>query len=131
MSSPIRLTLVGAQDAGQPLAQPKDMVTIVEGTPYTVPANKIFVLLGLGTVLVTTATVIPVALLADGVVELRAGIFGASSTTVQNGTVFYAGMASCAEVPPCISFGEGVVLTVDDGVGGQTNGRAFGYLAPE
>lgn len=126
---PLNLTLVGTTDSQNPLAHPRYMVTIKEGTPYTVPTAKIFVLTGLGTVALSTATVIPVAFASDSVVQIRAGIFGAGQTTVQAGTDWYSGVASCAQVPPCISFAAGKVLTVDDGTA-SNNGRAYGYLAP-
>lgn len=128
--SPMRLTLVGAQDAAAPLAHPRDMVTIVQGTGYTVPANKIFVLTALGTISITTSTVVPVSFIADGSVEIRAGLYGAGSAAVQAGSEFHSNFASVVDVPEGITFTEGQILQVDIG-GGGTNGRAYGYICDE
>lgn len=107
---------------------PRDCVTIKEGTPYTVPVSKIFMLTGLGVTTVPAGTSTLATLSVDDVVVLRGGIVGASQATVQAGTRFYSQVCSVADVPEGITMSAGQVITVSDNAVTST-GRAYGYLS--
>jgi len=108
---------------------PRDYVTISEGTPYTVPANRIFVLTGIGTAGLADNVAPGLAeLRADGVLEVMGGLYGCSLTDLQVSGWITPHTCTGAQVPPCISFAAGVVLAITGG-GGAGDTRAWGYTA--
>ena len=125
----MQLTIAGLNTNVPYLPHPRDMVTIREGTPYTVPVDKIFVLTGLGTTLIENAVAAPATLTADDVTVQRGGIYGPTSSAVLNGARFYHGVCTGARMPGGISYAAGVVLAVTSG-GTGNDGRAWGYTAP-
>lgn len=124
----MRLTLNQSSRNVPFAASPASFVTIVEGTPYTVPAGKIFVLTGLGTADLADNIVPNLAeLRADGVLEIMGGLYGCSMLTLQGAGWVTPDTCTTAQVPDCISFAAGVELAVSGG-GGGGDCRAYGYL---
>lgn len=107
---------------------PRDFVTIVEGTPYEVPAGKIFMLTGLGTTTLTDAAPSPATLLDDGVAEVIGGHYGAGEATILAGTEAFPAACTAARMPWGITFAAGHVLTVASALAGN-DGRAYGFTA--
>lgn len=103
------------------LPHPRDYVQIKEGTPYTVPAGKLFVLTGLGGERMAN----PASLLVDGVEEVVAGMYTASSTggIVQVSTV--------VAVPPGLTVHASATISVQGGSTAPEDARAWGYLASQ
>jgi hypothetical protein len=92
--------------------EPRDMVQIKQGTPYVVPAGKIFVLTGLG-----DAEALDYArLVVNGQIE------AIISTGCSNG-----GGSSLVAVPPGFTVQAGSTISAE--ATGTINGRAWGYLA--
>lgn len=118
----VALVLVSMGQAVPPVGPPRieygpnphDYIQIKEGTPYTVPAGRLFVLTGLG---VYQAGPVNVNLSVDGVTEV-------SVSNTSNG----ASVCSIADVPPGMTVRAGSTIAIG-GSGGL--GRALGYLAPQ
>jgi len=105
----------------QYMPHPRDMVQIKQGTPYTVPAGRILVITGLGTGAHFTSGKDEVTLKINGVSEAMT----ASEVSCFNGDGVGSSMVT---VPPGCSATAGSTVEVVEG-GGQTSGRAWGYLA--
>lgn len=125
----MQLQILGTTTNVPYLPHPRDMVTIKEGTPYTVPVDKIFVLRGLGTTTIEDAVATPVFFVANGVTVLRGGTYGPASSTVLAGTRLFTDVCSGGPAPSCMSFPAGTVLSVTSTITGN-DGRAWGYTAP-
>lgn len=102
----------------QYMPHPRDMVQIEEGTPYTVPAGKLFVLTGLGSKYGMGGFV---TLLVDGVDEPTANSTVSSSATA----------TSVAHVTLGLAGQPGSVIDLVGGVSYPDDGRAWGYPADE
>ena len=90
---------------------PQQMLRVVEGVPLTVPANKVFVVTGLGDI----ADVSGVAVLfLDGVAVLSSRPQTSSSNSA----------TSVRPVPTGLTAAEGVIISVT----GPNIGQVFGYL---
>lgn len=126
----MQLSIIGVTTNVNYMPHPRDMVTIKEGTPYTVPTGKIFVLTGLGTTVLNEELSTPVVFTADGVTEQRGGTYGPASATVVGGSRFYHDVCTGAPTPPGMTYAAGVVLAVTGGAASGTDGRAWGYIAP-
>lgn len=105
----------GGLQASMPLRveympHPRDVFRIEEGTQYTVPTGKVFVLMGLGNRLSGTGGV-TVQLQANGVTEQMTGANG-----------------SYWEAPKGSTYGPGTLLAVDDGHPANVDSYATGYL---
>lgn len=118
-----------ARPSPQALVRPQDMLRIREGTPFTVPANKWFVVTALGTRNPASNSIGygTVELKIGGVTELRAfsGMMNASndSDVVGNGI-------SMREVPRGFSIPAGSLIEVSDSnVWSSADAEAWGYLA--
>ena len=110
---------------------PRDMVVIREGTPYTVPAGRLFVLTALGAVSGDTGSSPPARtrFLVDGQDE----IVGISKVAISDPAFSFPGGTgtSMQAVPLGFTAQAGSVLTVLFGPSGLTDARAWGYLAPQ
>ncbi|MFN0009307.1 MAG: hypothetical protein ACKVXR_15495 [Planctomycetota bacterium] len=96
---------------------PRDMVQIRGGTPYTVPAGRVFVLTAIGG---NNLGPYDPRLLINGLSEVIA-----SSTPTDD-------TASMKAVPPGLTAAAGSVVELQDVQGGSSqNYRAWGYLAPQ
>ncbi len=100
----------------QYLPDPRDMVQIREGTPYTVPAGKVLVITGLGATSTTSSN--NVGLNIDGQVELQTYTAALSADT-----------PSVHPVPQGFTAQAGSTVAIAGG--GSNNGRAWGYIAPQ
>lgn len=98
---------------------PKDMMSVREGQPFTVPPGKVYVCAGLGTNGFGTSTT--VTLTIDGVSLLQA-----IPTIGAAGGPDGGGGPSIASVPPGLTASAGSVVEVVSSVG---EGLALGYLA--
>jgi hypothetical protein len=96
---------------------PRDMVVIKEGSPYTVPGGRTFVLTGLGDISGCTGGT---ALYVDSQEEERAGVIA--------GVVASASTVSPVPTGFAVSAGHTISLTA---ACGTNAGRAWGYLANE
>jgi|SRR6266850_3268732 len=94
---------------------PRDMVQIKQGTPYIVPAGKIFVLTGLGGRDATLGS--NYSLLVNGQVEVTTTVGNASSA-----------FSFVLPVPAGFTAAAGSTLEAQAGPG---LARAWGYLAPQ
>jgi hypothetical protein len=105
--------------------EPRDMVQIRQGTPYVVPAGKLFILTGLGN---NSTCPYLFTLSVNGQDEISAGVSG----TFGSGSAV-AELSSVAHVPPGFTAPAGSMLSISGSCGGgQMNpGRAWGYLANE
>ena len=101
------------------MPHPRDMVQIKEGTPFTVPGGKVFVLTGLGSA--QAGTTGGAWVMVNGQVELSITSF-AQGNTVGN-------VPSVGEIPTGLTSAPGSTLTVGSSVAGT--GRAWGYLAQQ
>ena len=118
----IRASALGSTVRIEYLAHPRDMVQIREGTPYTVPAGKLFVLtaIGLGSSWSSpTGGSCPVRFLVNGLDEF----YSSTSGGIQ-------------EVPTGLAVRAGDVIALAVGGGSACTGyesrlRAWGYLAPQ
>lgn len=97
---------------------PRTLMTITEGTPFVVPANKKFVLTALGTAPFESATR-TVVLKRNNVTEVSAFVVGTNDDS--SGT-------RSSQVPTQLAFSAeaGSTLSVEGGAG--INGRAWGAL---
>jgi len=101
---------------------PRDMVQIKEGTSYTVPVGRIFVLTGLGTSFMTTNFATLAELRVNGQREVCGGIgFSTASSGTASGSV--------PGVPMGFTVPAGAVIDVDELTPNLSNGRAWGYLS--
>ena len=96
---------------------PRDMLVIAQGTPYTVPVGKVFVLTGLGTTYSWSGSK-GGYLLVDGVQEVTCTTSQSSSTT---GTT-----SSVVAVPTGFTVSENKSISVS-GIS-STEARAWGFL---
>ncbi|MCY3002589.1 MAG: hypothetical protein NTV21_12375 [Planctomycetota bacterium] len=118
-----------ARPSPQALVRPQDMVRIREGTPFTVPANKWFVVTALGTrapAAYSTGSA-SVELRVNGVAEMKAfaGMMSDSlgGDAIGNGT-------SMREVPRGFSVPSGSVIEVLDlATFSPVDAEVWGYLA--
>jgi hypothetical protein len=99
--------------------EPRDMVQIHEGTSYTVPAGRLFVLTGLGSGNFCTS---PCALAVNGIHEASIG-------QSYNSGLFTG--QSVQAVPPGFTAAPGSIIDVTDGCASADDARAWGYLAPQ
>ncbi len=95
---------------------PRDFVQIKEGTPYTVPAGKLFVLTALG----NTVAEMHTELFVNGVAEAE------SSNAQSTGNA-----VSMKRVPRGFAVAAGSVITLTSLWSAPDDGRAWGYLADE
>ena len=96
---------------------PRDMVQIREGTPYTVPAGKLFVPTALGK---SNGFNSLIYLNVNSQTEVVGwGLYNTTGTTA---------FTSMAQVPLGFTVPAGSTITV---TGGSGDGRAWGYLAPQ
>jgi hypothetical protein len=103
----------------------RDMIQIKEGVPYTVPANRMFVLTGLGTTVLTSNYGTTCELRVNGVREVSGGF-------VVTGSANGGGMSegcSVASTPNCFMVSAGATIEVKELTPNSFNGRAWGYLA--
>jgi hypothetical protein len=98
----------------------RDMVQIREGTPYAVPAEKMFVLTGVGSSEIRSEAY--VSLRVNGKHELCALVSS-------NGTGGSGGSSSVAPVPVGFAVPSGATIDVNDQREDSSWGRAWGYLA--
>lgn len=104
---------------------PRDYVQIREGTPFTVPPGKLFVLTGLGSADALPPGTPQFRLRVNGQVEVTT-----STSNNESGVSSAVGDArSVVPVAPGFTAPEGSVIDVQDGSLGH--GRAWGYLAPQ
>jgi hypothetical protein len=96
---------------------PRDMVQINQGTPYVVPAGKVFVLTGLGGNGIASSTW--TFLMVNGKQELLSGAQASNVTT------------SVTPVPLGFTVHAGSTIDVSPTASGATSGRAWGYLADQ
>lgn len=92
---------------------PRDMVQVKQGTPYTVPPGKLFVLTGLGG--------------ADNLGYSQLSVDGASEAAVM-ATCSNGGGSTVASVPSGFTVPGGSTISVVTTSGGGQS-RAWGYLA--
>lgn len=97
---------------------PRDMIQIKEGTPYIVPAGRIFVLTALGTTNSQGAR-----LRVNGQEECYGGLINGQAVAG------YSSEFSVAAVPTGFTVGEGATIDVEDSSPNALTGRAWGYLA--
>ncbi len=104
---------------------PRDMVTIVEGTPFVVPTGKVFVVTALGTTGWTGPSYV-----SDAVLEVN-GQMALRSTRGMGGSSGYGHHeTSISPVPSALSVAAGQTIDVAAGSFGPTSSaRALGYLA--
>ncbi len=98
-----------------PVVLLRDYVQIYEGTPYTVPPNKILMITAFGA---TAPNISPTFLTVNGVTVLM------RSTTTSGAPYDFL---SVHDVPRGLTFSSGDVVVV--GTGGTGFGVAWGYLA--
>ena len=125
--SAVRPTLafpVGAQVEYRP--HPRDMVQIKEGTTYTVPAGKLFVLTGLGSRNLIGGTFTQITLMVNGAHEVSS--FG---PYYGNGSANLEGGSSVVATPPGFTAPAGALIEVIGDVVSPDDSRAWGYLANE
>jgi hypothetical protein len=104
---------------------PRDMLQIRQGTPYVVPAGRVFVLTGFGTIYDCDGLL---RLAVNGQEELSAGIYNLDHS---NGTSV-AEVSSVGHVPLGFTVAAGSTITINGGCGGALDrGRAWGYLADQ
>ena len=92
---------------------PRDMVQIKEGTPYTVPVGRIFVLTGLGSTLTASGLTFFKVNGEDLLIGGWSGGVGGQTATV-------------APIPMGCTVAGGSVISLVSGAG---QGRAWGYLS--
>lgn len=101
------------------MPHPRDMVQIKEGTPYTVPVGKVFVVTGLGS---TAAVNAPMAALAiNGTVEATTIVQGCGGTETRSVVELVAGLTAPA----------GSTISVQSNYPDPDDGRAWGYLVAQ
>jgi hypothetical protein len=108
------------------MPHPRDYVQIKEGTPYTVPGGKIFVLTALGSHNSQGEAYLQI----DGVEELRVRceqfVFGAGGSPIPLGEGI-----SMKRTPIGLTAHAGSVITILAGNGKPDDCRAWGYLATQ
>jgi hypothetical protein len=107
---------------------PRDMVQIRDGTPYVVPAGRLFVLTGLGT---NTNAGYQGGSFATLSLNGQQEVVGqASSDGGSYGAIGIGSIASVSPVPPGFTAPAGSTIAVSGSGGGSAGvGRAWGYLA--
>jgi hypothetical protein len=106
------------------LPHPRDMVQIREGTPFTVPPGRLFVLTALGTADASAGAGVSTWLKMNGQNEAQA-----VSDFMNTGQ---ANNPSCSQITPMpagFTAGPGSILEVVSNSGSM--GRVWGYLAPQ
>ena len=100
---------------------PRDMVQIVEGVPFVVPSNRLFVVTALGTTSqpVSGPANLIVKLTIDNVVELQSVTRDA----------YLHDVTSITAVPAGFAVAGGSTVAVDGGDSLPDDARAWGYLA--
>jgi hypothetical protein len=101
---------------------PRDMVQIKEGTPYTVPNGKLFLLTGLGTGGDTFGGPWSTSLLVNGQTK------EASVLSTYSGSGTFYSSSGIVAMPPGFTATAGTVLEAVGGINGL-DARAWGYLA--
>src|SRR5689334_21621039 len=102
------------------IPHPRDMVKIREGTPYVVPAGKLFVLTALG-------STYPVS----GGERVRLFVNGQDEALTRLSNSYNGSSPSSSDivpVPPGFTVGAGSVITLLEGGPTATDARAWGYL---